>query len=601
MTKAIPTQDNTEAVPAFDFEARGVKENAIGSKSVQAALEVSVRSNSPRQKKLLKHIKRGGQAIKEHKYAEAGREGLAALDIDDKNPIALHVTAIAMDKLNSVPLALKLYLQALEVAPDDHEIYQNLGMLCWRIRKLDQAEKFFRLQIQVEPNSEHGPNNLGCILRELTRFDEAIEVLRSGLYIHPESALLWTSLGSTLVEASRFDEALTFHKEAYRLNPSDSRVSHNIGYTYSAINKDQEAIEWFERALELGTLNPADTITCRHARSISMLSLGMIDVAWKAYENRNHPQNANYLHHEIKLPLWDGETSLQGKRILLMGEQGLGDEILFSSVLPDLLEHVGPSGKLGLGISQRLVPLFKRSFPEIEVVHHKTGEYKSHQVRLLPDFDSYDDYDMWTYLASPNQILRTDMASFDRQPKEGFLRPDPNRISHWTKVLDEIAPGPRYGILWKSKLMTGNRLKFFAAKDLWGQTLQVEGCSFINLQYGDTEEDLKHFKDKFGVNLITPPDIDLMNDLDDLAALCCAMDAVVGPMNATTNIAAACGAPTWLVIGHNSWNMMNTGRIPYYPASTPFASGEALDWHQSMKKLKQHFIEDITGKTSQVA
>ena len=122
-------------------------------------------------------------------------------------------------------------------------------------------------------------------------------------------------------------------------------------------------------------------------------------------------------------------------------------------------------------------------------------------------------------------------------------------------------------------------------KEQWAPVLTTPGVSFVNLQYGDCAEELALARDELGVELWTPPGIDLKQDLDDLAALTCALDLVLGFANATSNIAAACGANVWMIGGPSVWTQMGAGRYPWYPQVRAFNPAGFDDWNPVMDEI----------------
>jgi ADP-heptose:LPS heptosyltransferase len=108
--------------------------------------------------------------------------------------------------------------------------------------------------------------------------------------------------------------------------------------------------------------------------------------------------------------------------------------------------------------------------------------------------------------------------------------------------------------------------------------LTAPGVTFVNLQYGDATVELAEAKARLGVDIRQPPGIDLKDELDEVAALACALDLVIGPANATTNIAAACGAPVWLVSTPGAWPKLGTERYPWYPSARVFSAPAYNDW-----------------------
>ncbi|MDB5461583.1 MAG: flagellar protein FlbA, partial [Caulobacteraceae bacterium] len=185
--------------------------------------------------------------------------------------------------------------------------------------------------------------------------------------------------------------------------------------------------------------------------------------------------------------------------------------------------------------------------------------------------------------ASPLRRFRPDVASYPDRP--GFLKADPARVDHWRGVLAQAPAGPKVGILWKSLKLDGARLRYFSPFDAWRPVLTTPGTVFVNLQYGESDAEMAEARARLGVELWRPPGIDLKNDLDDVAALACALDLVLGPANATTNIAAACGANVWLISTPGAWPKLGTDRYPWYPATRVFNAPAIDPWGSVMQEI----------------
>jgi hypothetical protein len=266
-----------------------------------------------------------------------------------------------------------------------------------------------------------------------------------------------------------------------------------------------------------------------------------------------------------------------------VGEQGLGDEVLFANILPDVVEALGPEGRLTLALEKRLTPLFQRSFPAARITHHYTWEQDGRTLRRVPMLGEMEDIDLWAPLASPLQRFRPAVDAYPARPS--FLTPDPDRVAHWRAVLAEAPTGPKVGILWKSLNLDGARLRYFSPFDGWAPVLTTPGVTFVNLQYGDSDKEMAEARERLGVELWRPPGIDLKNDLDDVAALACALDVVLGPANATTNIAAACGANVWLISTPGAWPKLGTDHYPWYPAARLFNAPADDPWGAVMQDI----------------
>jgi ADP-heptose:LPS heptosyltransferase len=136
-----------------------------------------------------------------------------------------------------------------------------------------------------------------------------------------------------------------------------------------------------------------------------------------------------------------------------------------------------------------------------------------------------------------------------------------------------------------------SRARFYSPFELWAPLLKTPGVSFINVQYGDCAAEIEWAARNLGVDIWTPSGIDLKNDLDDLAALTLALDLTVGFANATSNIAAAVGAPTWIISAPGAWTRLGTDRMPWYPTSRIFVSPGFERWEETMATVAQALAE----------
>jgi hypothetical protein len=159
-------------------------------------------------------------------------------------------------------------------------------------------------------------------------------------------------------------------------------------------------------------------------------------------------------------------------------------------------------------------------------------------------------------------------------------------VAHWRGVLAEL-PGPKIGLLWKSLKLDGARLRHFSPFERWRPVLETPGVTFINLQYGDCDAELALAREALGLDIWRPPGIDLKNDLDEVAALSCALDLIIGPANATTNIAAACGADVWLISTPAAWPRLGRPDYPIYRRARVFTPDQVGAWDAAMAQITQ--------------
>ena len=193
-------------------------------------------------------------------------------------------------------------------------------------------------------------------------------------------------------------------------------------------------------------------------------------------------------------------------------------------------------------------------------------------MRLAKFLEEAEPADCWACLGAPMRRFRPSVEAFP--DRAAFLKPDPTRVAYWRGVLDALGPEPKIGLVWKSLKLNSGRFRYYSPFDAWRPVLAATGVRLINLQYGDCSAELEQSWRELGVEIWNPPGLDLKDDLDEVAALSCALDLTIGTPNATTNIAAACGAPVWMIAAPDAWPALGTDRYPWYPSVRLFtASG----------------------------
>jgi hypothetical protein len=400
----------------------------------------------------------------------------------------------------------------------------------------------------------------------------------------PTEAILWNSLATVLAEDGRVEESLVFYHEAIRLDPTFARLYHNLGYAYSHLGRLPEALEAYDSAMA-HVVDPAERIETRHSRSICLIGMGRLEEGFREYEIRNHERFRAYVHHMIKAPLWNGEA-LEGKRILVAGEQGLGDEFMFANILPDLQRAVGPEGKLQIAVDPRLIPLFQRSFPEAEV-----GSYDDRtlidkdgnkSLRFVPFAVEKGEPDFYAPMGTPLHVLRKRLQDFSHQ---AFLKPDPARVAQLRELLRAGGPGPYVGICWRSMMLDVKRAKYYSALDMWGPILKTAGVRFVNIQYGKCEDELAHARELHGVDVQVVDGLDLTDDIDGAAALCAALDLVISAPTAAAATAGGVGTEVWFLTAGRTWPQLGTDEYPWYRKSHVFSPEKFGDWNELMPRI----------------
>ncbi len=488
----------------------------------------------------------------------------------------------------NLPKALDMYEEALKLAPDSLDIAARLAFLAFKLNMWPMAEKLFAHLIT------HGVHDMPVIgsyaasLREQSKYDEAVDVLKTVLGQRPEEASLWEGLGAVMSAQGDGANALVFFNEALRLHPDNLHARFNRGCTL---------IDQGERAAGLEDLaacanafdDPDNRASAQIAYAQALLATGDLENGWRIYEGRERYGTARQVHYSVWSQRWRESQPLANRNLLVSGEQGLGDEVLFASVLPDLVRDIGPDGSLWLAVEPRLIPLFQRSFPNAHVIAHRTRTSDGVLQRSFPDLES-GATDGWAVMGDFLPLYRKQVSDF---PTENiFLKPDPARVAYWRGQMAAVSGKPKIGILWKSLKSGAQRDRYFSAFEDWLDILQLGGLDFINLQYGDSDAEMA-WAAANGLAIHQPQGIDLKDDLDDLAALCSAMDVILAPSNATSNISAACGVPTWMLSPVRNWLQLAQDHYPWYPSVRLFAPSSPNDWKSALDQMRAALIEQF--------
>lgn len=470
--------------------------------------------------------------------------------------------------------AVAAFETALAAAPHDPELLAGLARLAERIQSPELALGCWRLAREVQPGRLEAIEGAARCLGQLGRADEAMDLLRAALRERPDAGGLWTTLGRLANEQDDRAGALLCFSEAARLDPRSAAARHNRGALRFEDGDLAAAADDFQAALALAA-SPAQRAAAELAAAFVKLCQGRLAEGWAAYEARLAPARPEA---PIFRPpagrRWTPETPLAGAHLLVMGEQGVGDQIMFANLLPSVQAALGPQGRLSVAFDPRLAGLLQRGLPAAQILPLTTelaGGRPHHRAPPPPGRG----VTFWAPVASLTQAFRGRLADFPAQP--AVLCADPAAVARWRGWLGEGPPA--VGLTWRSRAKATERRRHVAGLAAWRPILQTPGLRFVNLQYGVTEAELAEARALAAGEVLEAPGLDLFNDLEGLAALSTALDAVVATPNATGLLAAACGAPVRLLDGAVSWRRLGTAGYPWHPAARihPAAPGGTWD------------------------
>lgn len=490
-----------------------------------------------------------------------------------QNPLA---RAAALERSGDLAGAFAGYEAALSAAPDDPEVLAGLASLAGRMELAEVAEQLWAQVTRLDPPRLEAIDGRARALRELGRFDEAVILLREALLSNPQEARLWNSLGVTLTQDSQAADSIVFFDEAERLDPRLAVAIYNRGNARFDLSDLDGARADFERAHRLAR-KPSELAAVAFAEATLALARGDLAQGWEAYEARASRRRPGAVAFDLPGRRWAPGVRMAHRRLLVVGEQGLGDELMFANLLPDVVEALGPQPRLSLAVEPRLVQLFARSFPAAEVSAHATEWVGATPYRTAPGLTRPRSVDLWAPMGSLPRQFRRSLADF---PKAGgYLRAHPVLTERWRTWLGDGPPA--VGISWRSGKAAGDRRRQYPPHELWTPLLRTPGVRIVNVQYGDCAEELAAFRAETGVEIIEPP-LDIREDIDGLAALLSALPLTVCVANATGALAGAVGANVAILGAPAAWPRLGTGTLPWYPQAKALTAPAFGDWGPAM-------------------
>ena len=455
------------------------------------------------------------------------QQGLATLN---KNNITQSPPQEAVDQLVNLynQGQIASVIEQAEVLTDQYPgaavVWNILGASRAQVGKLDEAIDAYKKTISLKPGYADAYFNMGIVLKDQGKFEEAIEAYKKSITLKPDHAEAYCNKGSVLYDQGKFDEAIEAYKKSILLKPNYADAYNNMGLALHYQDKMEEAIQAYNKTL---SLNP-DYAEAHLNLSFALLNSGRLkegleESEWRWKTKKYFNKNRRFLQ-----PMWDGTQSLNDKRILLWCEQGIGDTINWSSFLSLLTSK---TKNCILECNQKLVPLLKRSFPNVDVRH------ENRNLDLVRD-----DFDFHLPMGSLYKHFIDEITQ--NTPLDAYLIPDPVRVNYWKERLKSIGKGPYVGIGWKSSNMSPERLPNYSSISEWSSILTIPDVTFINLQYKDFKDDLAKVKDELGVTVHNFDDLDQFNNVDDVVALCAAIDIAITTKVTPMIFSSAVGTPT---------------------------------------------------------
>jgi tetratricopeptide (TPR) repeat protein len=557
-------------------------------------------------------------------YAEAHYFATSALAADSGSAPAHALLGRVQTATRSLEAALASYAQALAVQPQYAEALFGRGVVLQRLGRLTEALDSYAGALALAPGQAEAWNSHGNVLFALGRFDEALRSFDQGLRHMPDVALLHFNRGNALSELGRLVEALAAFDRALTLAPGNIDMLINRGNTRLEAGDAAGSAADFQRVIaeapgdarghnglgvavqDQGDLAQAETLYERASRlapdfadahhNLALVRLFRRDFAgaWREYEHRCEPSGyrANLRKDPRsvdlfeRLPRWRGPGSPVSGPVGIWNEQGIGDQVLFSTLLPDLVATGQP---FIYEVDRRLLAAYRRAFPECRFAamdDPPAAELQTAGAAL--------------FAGSLPGVFRPSVASFARQPRS-VLQAAPERVAQYRR---RLGPGFKVALSWRS-LRAGRlgRSKSVTLAD-FAPVLALPGVQFVDVQYGDTAAEREALAQAQGARLAHFDDVDCYRDLDEVLAILDACDLLVTTSNANAHLAAALGKPVWLLYPaerapFHYWGHSGDHRSLWYPSVEIVSAPGLADWPQLIAYTAQKLGRTSAGFPAQ--
>jgi len=457
--------------------------------------------------------------------------------------------------------AVSSFEKAIALQPNFAEAHNNLGMALKAQHLFELAVDSYQIALTLNPNYAEALVNLGCVLNELNRFTEAEDCSRKAILIKPTLAEGHLNLGGSLLKQMRNEEAMISLHQVLVLEPENADAFCCLGLAHLGLGQLEIAEENFRIALKL---QPDLVIANNNLYILQLLRCDFKNGFANSKLRFDHLNQSNLV--KFNKPRWTGED-LTGKCLALFSEQGIGDEILYSTMFNDLKHR---AGRLIVECDPRLMPVYERSFKDITFIS---------KVRPQDKALGCTEVDFQLDIGSLGQYLRSDIADFP--VPTAFLKASPkgpenlrNRYKNWSKGR------PIIGISWRSGSYGLSTQKSISLAQ-WLPILSNPDVAFLNLQYGNVEDELRLLKKQTDIDIFCDPGIDPLKDMDAFVDQVAAVDMVISISNATVHVAGALGQKTWLMLPLVSpiwcWHMDRDDSL-WYPNIRVFRQPAFGDW-----------------------
>jgi len=486
-----------------------------------------------------------------------------------ETPQGLINLAVSLLALHRPEDAARLLDKVLELDPGNAGAYLNLAACYMELHRHEDAQAAVEKSLEFSPNWPKATDMYARIALKRGDVERAFELATSALAADPSLAISHRVLADIAMRQMNYELADQHYQQSLKNNPEDPETQGNFALFLARSGAHEDAAQWYARAVEV----LHDDVPIQHGLADAFLIQGRLADGWPRYSWRHFMDNARLLVDQPVLSsLPDGPSPVA------VLDQGVGDQILMASLIPDLADRL-PG--VEVQCDPRLRTLFQRSFPFVRFtngIHSSTPG-----AAATPGSFGLADTARW---------LRPDFNAFPHH--RGYLKPDPNLQSELRSRYKRNS-GPVVGISWATR----KSLKLGPHKSTpladWGPLLSMPGATFVNLQYDSDPNEIAAATQQFGARIISDPSIDLNGPLDAFAAQVAAMDLVITTSSAAAHMAGALNVPTWVFVPKGMGAMwhwfLDREDSPWYPSVRLFRQTQRGEWSDVMERASLAFAD----------
>ena len=406
--------------------------------------------------------------------------------------------------------------------------------------------------------------NYGTIFMEFNEVESAQEQYLKAISLDPENIDPYINLAKSYWFMEEISQALHWFYEALKIEPNHGELHLHLGIVLRDAGRPELALPYLQSAVVQSPANPE----LRYYLGIAQFALGHLEQAYENHELR-WARREGGVKSQLAIPEWIGNPE-SGRSILVYKEQGLGDELLFATCIPEL---IGRFERVIYICHWKLKALFTRSFPQIE--------FRDWDSVLAPEDLGNPDFQI--PIGSLPRIFRRTIGDFPELRQ--LLAPDMEKSAMYRERLLQYKGKLIIGIAWRSSYVSIDRRAIYPKLEFWQSLFSIPGIVWVNLQHGDPGEEIKKAEHDFGVNIINFEDVDHFDDLDSSVALMKACDIVIGPGSSTTVLSAGAGVPTFRIFSFMDCFCLGTDHYPWFPNIVMIARRVGESWAGPIQRV----------------